>query len=157
MDEIQHEGTSQGASRRTVVKTAAWAVPVVAVAASAPFAAASVEPEQASSIGGTTTSPIVGNVGRLEVFGIDPSGDDGFFPAGQTFLVSADFDFGAMVTSITGGTITQNTDNTWILTPNPGVVKVAIRFVSTEAGPYEVASRGPVDPIWNSNGNVLPA
>ena len=46
MDEIQKDAV-QGTSRRTVVKAAAWAAPVVAVAAAAPMAAATVEPEPA--------------------------------------------------------------------------------------------------------------
>ncbi|MFT3888345.1 MAG: hypothetical protein QM713_09330 [Arachnia sp.] len=47
MDEIQQDAVVQGTSRRTVIKTAAWAAPVVAVAAAAPLAAASVEPPPA--------------------------------------------------------------------------------------------------------------
>jgi hypothetical protein len=41
MDEIQENLEPQGASRRTIMKGAAWAAPVVAVAVGAPLAAAS--------------------------------------------------------------------------------------------------------------------
>lgn len=156
MDDTLEAKTPRHTSRRAVVTTAAWAVPVVAVTAAAPFAAASPEPPKlAQSIGGTTSSPIVNNVGRVEVFGLDANGDDGYFPAGQTFVLTASFGFGSTVTSISGGTLTQTSPTTWTLTPNPGVVKVTIRFNSSVVGTYSVKSQGPVDPTWSSNGSVL--
>ncbi len=158
MDEIQENLEPQGTSRRTVIKGAAWAAPVVAVAAAVPLASASPEPEIAESIGGTTSSPRVGNVGRVEVFGLDAAGDDSYFPAGQTFtLTSADFDFEASVISISGGAISAGPGaNQWTITPNSGSVRVNIRFNSSTPGSYTLSSNGPIDPSWDSTGAVLP-
>src|SRR5690606_23566796 len=45
---------NKGLSRRTVVKGAAWSVPVIAAAVATPFAAASVNNAGASWVGGAT-------------------------------------------------------------------------------------------------------
>ncbi|KAB1661091.1 hypothetical protein F8O07_03805 [Pseudoclavibacter sp. CFCC 13796] len=135
-----------GLSRRTIIKAGAWAAPVVAIAAAAPMsAAASTDPlPEATSIGATTTSPFVNEFGRIEVFGQDATAEDGFFPTGQIFtLTSADLDFNAIVTSITGGTITPSGANTWIITPNSGANIVKIRFSSPVPGSYSVSTSGP--------------
>ncbi|MFT4135462.1 hypothetical protein [Microbacterium sp.] len=142
-------------SRRTVVKGAAWAAPVIAVAVAAPLAAATVV-LVATSIGATTTSPIVNQVGRIRPFGIDANGDDGKFPAGQTFtLTSAELDFDSIITSITGGTVTKTGTGTWIITPAADVVAVDIRFTSSVAGSYTLVSNGPVSSGTSWGGSVI--
>lgn len=144
--------------RRSVVKAAAWAAPVVATAVAVPRISATVdpEPEEATSIGATTTSPQVGNVGRIRPFGIDPLGDDGFLPDGQTFtLASASLDFNTIITSITGGIITPDGEGLWLLTPNSGSVDVDIRFTSPVPGSYTLTSNGPVDMGQAWGGTVI--
>lgn len=141
--------------RRSVVKAAAWAAPVVAVAVSAPMASASVEPpEEATTIGATTTSPFVGNVGIIRPFGLAPNGEDGFFPNGQTFTLTSDLDFNSIVTSISGGTITQVSPGVWLVTPDPGSTAVDIRFNSPSAGTYTLTSDGPADAGRSWGGTV---
>ena len=151
MDEIQSDVTPQGPSRRTIVTAAAWAVPVVAVAAAAPMASASTEPEIATSIGATTTSPFTNAVGLISPFGIDDLGADRFLPDGQTFTLSSDtLDFSTIVTSIAGGTITPSGVGTWLITPNPGATRVSISFNSPTTGSYTLHNNGPADggPDW---------
>ena len=67
------EVPSDHTTRRTVVKAAAWAAPVVAAAVAVPIVSATVEPPEATSIGATTTSPQVGNVGRSVSYSLYPS------------------------------------------------------------------------------------
>ncbi|MFT3874818.1 MAG: hypothetical protein QM708_00065 [Propioniciclava sp.] len=155
MDEIAREEAPKGPSRRTVVTAAAWAAPVIAVAAAAPMAAASQEPEEAMSIGATTTSPRVGNIGVVRPFGLDANGQDGAFPPGQTFTLTASFDFLASVVSWANGTITPNGPGSWLITPNEGVTNVNITFRSSVAGTYELTSNGPIDPGQTWGGAVL--
>lgn len=95
--------------------------------------------------------------GNGPVFGTDDNGDDGYFPTGQTFTLSAGFDFLASIEAITGGVVTVAGEGLWAITPNPGVFEVLIRFRTTVTGPYTLSSNGPVDNSWNSTGNVLPA
>lgn len=147
-----------GTSRRTFTKAAAWATPVIAAAATAPMAATSTEPpEEATSIGGTSTSPKVGNVGFIRPQGLDPNGNEGYFPNGQTFrLLSSDLDFDTIVTAITGGTIVKLSDGEWLITPDDGVTSVNIAFNSPVPGSYRLVSEGPVDPGQSWGGTVLP-
>lgn len=85
MDEIQENLEPQGTSRRTVMKGAAWAAPVVAVAAAVPMAAASPEPPEATfAFVGTTTSPKAGT--NLN------------FRANGQSLVDGDYEDGAVLT-----------------------------------------------------------
>lgn len=81
MDEFQEDLAPQGTSRRTVIKGAAWAAPVVAVAAAVPMAAASVEPPEATyAFVGTTTSPSAGSNLRFRANGqslVDGDYEDG--------------------------------------------------------------------------------
>lgn len=138
--------------RRSVIKAAAWTAPVVAAAAVVPKAAASVPPVKASSIGARTDSPNVGDTGHITPTGIDPNGDPGFFPAGQTFtLTSSDLDFDSIVTSVVGGTLTKTGQGSWLITPNAGVTSVDIKFRSTTTGSYVLTSNGPVmtGNTWN--------
>lgn len=148
---------TEGIDRRSVIKAAAWAAPVVAVAVSAPMAAATtVEPEEAESIGATTTSPQVGNVGRISPFGIDPLGDPGLFPAGQTFtLTSSTLDFDSNVLSITGGSLQLVGPGEWLITPLPDSTAVDIRFNSPVPGTYTLTSNGPIDAGQTWGGTVV--
>ncbi len=155
-DEV-NTSEARGTARRTVLVTAAWAAPIVAGGVAVPALSASEPPVEATSIGATTTSPLVGNVGIIRPFGIDPGGDDGAFPDGQTFtLTSSNLDFSSIVTSITGGTITPTGSGTWLITPNPGVTNVDIRFNSPNTGTYTLTSNGPVDAGQTWGGSVLP-
>jgi hypothetical protein len=157
MDEIQENLEPQGTSRRTVMKGAAWAAPVVAVAAAVPMAAASPEPVEATAIGATTTSPFVNAVGLIRPFGIDDGGADAFLPDGQTFtLESSDLDFNTIVTSVTGGTLSQVGPGEWLITPTPGTLEVRINFNSPTTGSYVLTNNGPAEggPTWN--GQVRP-
>ncbi|MFT4050815.1 MAG: hypothetical protein QM677_01045 [Microbacterium sp.] len=144
-------------SRRSIVKGAAWAAPVIAVAVTAPLAAATVV-AVATSVGITTSSPYTGNNGRIEVFGIDADGDDATFPDGQTFTItSSELDFDSIVTSITGGTITSLGDGVWLITPDSDATSVVIKFNSSVTGSYTVTSLGPIAEGTSSTGNVLAA
>lgn len=157
MEDTQRDEMHQGPSRRTVITAAAWAAPVIAVAAAAPKAAASPEPEEATSIGATTTSPFTNAVGLISAFGIDDLGADGFLPDGQTFtLSSSTLDFDAIITSITGGTIAPSGAGSWLITPNPGATRVSISFNSPTTGSYTLHNNGPADggPDWT--GQVRP-
>lgn len=149
-----------GTNRRTILKGAAWSLPVVAAVAATPLAAASTEPEpeEATSIGGTATSPRVGNPGFLRVFGLDDLGEEGFFPTGQTFeLESSDPAFDTYITAIIGGTVTPTTAGKWLVTPNPSPnTAVRINFNSPVTLSYSITSLGPVDIGTPYSGNVLP-
>lgn len=150
------DALNHGMKRRSVIKAAAWTAPVVAAATAVPWAAASTPPVEATSVGATTTSPLVNNFGRIEVFGIAPNGDNGFFPDGQTFTVaSTDLDFSQIVTSVTGGTFTSDGAGKWTITPASGSTDVKIIFKSGTAGTYTVTSNGPVTPGNTWNGSVV--
>lgn len=128
MTENNIEG--QGVKRRSVVKAAAWAAPVVAVAAAAPMAAASAEQAFVQSFGSGTASPTnVATGGSLGV-GFSNSGmqirgitgapwSAGVFTAElsivENFTPTAVSINGNPVTS-TGGSFTSATGQVWTVT-----------------------------------------
>lgn len=89
MDEIERDETPQGTSRRTVMMAAAWAAPVVALAAAAPMAAASNEPQANFAFVGTTTAPTAGSNLQFRANGQVRVGNDyedgAVLPAGELF------------------------------------------------------------------------
>ena len=155
MDEIQENLEPQGTSRRTVMKGAAWAAPVVAVAAAVPMAAASVvEPEEAVGVFvGAGSQANLANAARIALTGLDANGLDEFFPDGQTFTVASTFPWDDIViASITGGTISGG-----IITPNSGATSVVILFRSATPGTYTVTSNGPAGAGESATGRMGPA
>ncbi|MFD6701106.1 MULTISPECIES: hypothetical protein [unclassified Microbacterium] len=91
MTRNSHEVDERRIKRRTVLKGAAWSVPVIAVAASSPLAAASVAPGPATGIGHTLSENC--NTYRLQVW----AEDDAFNRVGMV---------GATVTATLTGDLT---------------------------------------------------
>ncbi|WP_313811157.1 hypothetical protein [Glutamicibacter sp.] len=95
---MTEQGTKSGIDRRTIVKGAAWAVPVVAAATAVPMASASVPADPAD-----VAVTVFGQSGQLsrgiETHLIDENFQPVPFPEGTTLTIT--------VTSVDGGTITN--------------------------------------------------
>lgn len=79
---------TEGFTRRTIVKGAAWTIPVIAVATATPAAAASGDPEPIEAsywYTGATLNIHSGGVVVFNAFTQDYNGDPGLLPAGSTF------------------------------------------------------------------------
>lgn len=94
MTNIQSRPAERQIQRRTVIKGAAWSVPVIAAAVATPLAAASVTPPPATSAQVTaTTDPTVGSNTSFSALGQvydNGVGDyvDGTLPAGTLFTLT---------------------------------------------------------------------
>ncbi len=88
---MQEELDTHGLSRRTLVKGAAWSVPVVAVAVATPLAAASATPPAATFWAtGATVSVVSGNVTNFTVEGSDADGNLALLPSGTSVTIVPD-------------------------------------------------------------------
>lgn len=111
-----NDSTLKAPSRRAVARGAAWSLPVVAIAASAPVASASTTPPPpaATDLGvGGPSNPTVGKNATFFVYGIDENGGTpATYPAGTLLTVPANFTI-----SSTSGTIQPGTSTTIIFPP----------------------------------------
>lgn len=90
---VQSSAAERSSNRRTIIKGAAWTVPVIAAAVAAPAASASegTTPEPVFydwSVGGSA-SVGSGNNAFFTVNGQDPDGQSAVLPGGFTFLIPA--------------------------------------------------------------------
>ena len=134
-------------SRRTVARGAAWSLPVVAIAASAPAMAASPPPPAADALyiaGPTSTSVNTSVVYR--VYGQADGDLGGQYPAGTTLVFPAGF----VITAVTagGGVISGQT------VTFPAGTTGAVRGYWTVTGAQTVAGQAPGLPDGSITTNV---
>ena len=142
---------SRDLSRRTLVKGAAWSVPVVAVAVATPLAAASETPPAATFWAtGATVSVVSGNVTNFTVEGSDANGNLALLPAGTSVMIVPDAGVTLQVVNAIGIVVTTNPDGsiTGVITASD-ITNVRIQFRPT--GPsgsgYAITTNIDIDPF----------
>lgn len=142
---------SRDLSRRTLVKGAAWSVPVVAVAVATPLAAASQTPPAATFWAtGATVSVVSGNVTNFTVEGSDADGNLALLPAGTSVMIVPDPGVTLQVVNAIGIVVTANPDGsvTGVITASD-ITNVRIQFRPT--GPsgsgYAITTNIDIDPF----------
>lgn len=144
------DGLNAGVSRRTVVKGAAWSLPVIAVAVAAPLAAASGPAEATFWATGATVSVVSGNVTNYTLEGNDANGNLATLPVGSTVTIIPQPGVTLELVSATGIVATLNADGsiTAIIAAD-GVTNVRLQFRPT--GPsgsgYSIRTDVDIDPF----------
>ncbi|MEV4669471.1 hypothetical protein [Microbacterium sp. LWO12-1.2] len=140
-----------GVSRRTVVKGAAWSVPVVAAAVAIPLAAASTPTPAATFWAtGATVSVVSGNVTNFTVEGSDADGNLALLPSGTSVLIVPEPGVTLQVVNATGIVTTTNPDGsiTAVITGSD-ITNIRIQFRPT--GPsgsgYSITTNIDIDPF----------
>ena len=149
---MQENPRAVGVSRRTVVKGAAWSVPVVAVAVATPLAAASGPAAPAATFWatGATVSVVSGNVTNYTVEGSDANGNLALLPAGTSVMIVPEPGVSLQVVNATGIVTTANPDGsiTAIITGSD-ITNIRIQFRPT--GPsgsgYSITTNIDIDPF----------
>ena len=147
---MQEHVDTRGVSRRTLVKGAAWSVPVVAVAVATPLAAASTTPAATFWATGATVSVVSGNVTNFTVEGSDADGNLALLPAGTSVSIVPDPGVALQVVNAIGIVVTTNPDGsiTGIITAND-ITNVRIQF--RPSGPsgsgYAITTNIDIDPF----------
>ncbi|PVE95018.1 hypothetical protein [Microbacterium sp. TPD7012] len=148
---MQDNLSTRDLSRRTLVKGAAWSVPVVAVAVATPLAAASQTPPAATFWAtGATVSVVSGNVTNFTVEGSDADGNLALLPAGTSVMIVPDPGVTLQVVNAIGIVVTQNPDGsiTGVITASD-ITNVRIQFRPT--GPsgsgYSITTNIDIDPF----------
>ncbi|WP_341944872.1 hypothetical protein [Microbacterium sp. LWH11-1.2] len=148
---MQDNLSTRDLSRRTLVKSAAWSVPVVAVAVATPLAAASQTPPPATFWAtGATVSVVSGNVTNFTVEGSDADGNLALLPAGTSVMIVPDPGVTLQVVNAIGIVVTQNPDGsiTGVITASD-ITNVRIQFRPT--GPsgsgYSITTNIDIDPF----------
>lgn len=131
MSEDLQPAAAKSASRRTVLKAAVWAAPIVAVAAAAPLAAASTTPAPRVD-GATITASNFGPTERGAVIGlVDSDFNPIAFPGGSTISLTVTGTGSLTVTRVVNGAfspaVTELTAGTYTLNPNGGALNVNFR------------------------------
>lgn len=153
MTSHEHIESTAGISRRTVVRGAAWSLPVIAVAVSAPLAAATtVLPPATDWYTGGSTGIASGAVMVYTLTGQNSEGDQAEIPAGTSVKVTALNGVDLVLTGTpVGCTVTDNGDGTFTVTALPGVSQLEVRFRATgpigDAAQFEATS--PVSPYYD--------
>ena len=115
---MRHENPQRGITRRTIMRGAAWSVPVVAATVATPLAAASVVPTPTDiSVTLAPSPPVPGNPVRLTYRGTADF-EEVLFPAGSTAILTVSGTFTGTV--INGATIASQSGT------NPVVYTLAI-------------------------------
>lgn len=148
---MQEELDTHGLSRRTLVKGAAWSVPVVAVAVATPLAAASATPPAATFWAtGATVSVVSGNVTNFTVEGSDADGNLALLPSGTSVTIVPDAGVTLAVVNAIGIVVTTNPDGsiTGIITAND-ITNIRIQFRPTGASGsgYAITTNIDIDPF----------
>lgn len=148
---MQENTRSDGLSRRTVVKGAAWSVPVVAAAVAVPLAAASTPAPAATFWAtGATVSVVSGNVTNYTVEGSDADGNLALLPSGTSVLIVPEPGVTLQVVNATGIVTTTNPDGsiTAVITGSD-ITNIRIQFRPT--GPsgsgYSITTNIDIDPF----------
>lgn len=148
---MQDNLSTRDLSRRTLVKGAAWSVPVVAVAVATPLAAASVTPPAATFWAtGATVSVVSGNVTNFTVEGSDADGNLALLPAGTSVMIVPDPGVTLQIVNAIGIVATMNPDGsvTGVITASD-ITNVRIQFRPT--GPsgsgYAITTNIDIDPF----------
>jgi hypothetical protein len=149
---MQENPRADGFSRRTVVKGAAWSVPVIAAAVATPLAAASTPTPAAATFWatGATVSVVSGNVTNFTVEGSDADGNLALLPSGTSVLIVPDPGVTLQLVNATGIMTTTNPDGsiTAIITGSD-VTNIRIQFRPT--GPsgsgYSITTNIDIDPF----------
>ncbi|OJU39502.1 MAG: hypothetical protein BGN97_05405 [Microbacterium sp. 69-10] len=117
-------------SRRVVVKSAAWSVPVIAMATAVPFAAASEVPPPATFwFTGATVSVVSGNTTKYTLEGQDPNADPASLPNGSTIRIVPEAGVTITPVSVAGAVATVNSDGSVLYTiVGDDVTLVDVRF-----------------------------
>ena len=149
-EENQSPSPSSGFSRRTLVKGAAWSVPVVAAAVATPLAAASVAPPAAFWATGATVSVVSGNATNYTLEGSDADGELAVLPVGSSVTITPDAGVTLLFVSALGIVATSNPDGTiTAVIAAADVTNVRIRF--RPSGPsgsgYTITTNVPIAPF----------
>lgn len=134
-------------SRRVIVKTAAWSVPVVAAAAAVPLAAASGELPPATFWGtGATVSVVSGNVTKYTLEGTDANADAALLPTGSTILIVPKPGVTITPVSVTGAVATVNSDGSVLYTivaADVSLVDIRFRPAGPSGPAYDIVTTVP--------------
>jgi len=146
-----NDSPPSGPSRRTVIKGAAWSVPVVAAAVATPLAAASTTPPEATFWAtGATVSVVSGNVTNFTVEGSDANGDLALLPAGSSVTIIPDAGVTLALVSATGIVATANPDGsiTAIITgADVTNVRIQIRPTGPSGSGYSITTNVDIEPF----------
>ncbi|MGB3374676.1 MAG: hypothetical protein WBA87_06000 [Microbacterium sp.] len=145
--------------RRTIIKGAAWSVPVIAAAVSVPLASASdVTPPPVATefFTGVGSGYAAGNYADVQVEGRAGRGL-GSIPASTVITLSTSDGAEIVVDSadqVGIASITQNGDGSYTIIPEPGVTKVSLYVTRATAGEIVVlASAGAFSGSASGNWN----
>lgn len=148
---MQENTRTDGLSRRTVVKGAAWSVPVVAAAVAVPLAAASTPTPAATFWAtGATVSVVSGNVTNFTVEGSDADGNLALLPSGTSVMIVPEPGVTLQIVNSTGIVTTTNPDGsiTAVITGSD-ITNIRIQFRPT--GPsgsgYSITTNIDIDPF----------
>lgn len=152
---IQEKLTQTGMKRRTVIKGAAWSVPVIAAAVATPLAAASGEPPKDATAYGTagSTKP-GGSPAFFDAYGQDDDGNDAKIPANTviTFSVSPETAAGTVALTTANATLTGPVNGVYTITPVTGTLRVRLKATFPAGTSATIAITGPLGSS-SSNGN----
>ena len=119
-----------GLERRSILKAAAWATPVVAVAVTAPLAAAT-DPELPQATWwytGAIAGVGSGNMGIYELTGRGENAQPAELPAGSNVKFTPTAGVTLTIVNVVGGTLTDNGDGSFTITVNADVTKLEVFF-----------------------------
>ena len=159
MHEENHSPSpTSGFTRRTLVKGAAWSVPVVAAAVATPLAAASIAPPAAFWATGATVSVVSGNATNYTLEGSDSEGELAVLPVGSSVTITPDAGVTLAFVSSIGIVVTSNPDGTLTaVIAAADITNVRIRFRPT--GPsgsgYSITTNVPIAPFTETIPVVL--
>lgn len=133
-----------GVPRRTIVKGAAWSIPVIAAAVSMPLAAASTIPTPVATefFTGVGSGYAAGDYAEVQVVGKAGRGN-GSIPAGTVISLSTPDDAEILVDpadQVGIRSVTRNPDGTYTIIPEPGVTTVSLWVTRATSGSIVVVA-----------------
>lgn len=148
---MQESPQAPGVSRRTLVKGAAWSVPVVAVAVATPLVAASTSTPPATFWAtGATVSVVSGNVTNFTIEGSDSDGNLALLPAGTNVLIVPEPGVTLTLVNATGIVVTPNPDGsmTGVITAEDVTnIRIQFRPVGPSGSGYSITTNIDIDPF----------
>lgn len=150
-------------SRRSIIKGAAWSVPVVALATAAPAHAASGDPEPSEAVRwGANFAGSVRNdgkqVGYIGVNGINDDGEPGPVPAGFVMMLTPPEGVTITITRKAGILkVVEGADGTLTIYALEGSINPKLSYTITgpTGGSIIWSIAGPIDPLTASGATLV--
>jgi hypothetical protein len=142
MSEQLDNTKTSGATRRTVLKGAAWTAPVIAAAIAVPLASASTPPP-ATRYGASGSTQNGGEDGYFSAYGIVQGGAHAVIPSGTTITFTVDPTDAVGSVTVTNGSLSGPVDGVYTIVPTAGVTEVDVDAVFPSGTSATIRISGP--------------